>query len=112
RNRAHTNRLEYRHHDGAAGWLFLLSCGLVADPGVQAMTRAASAGNRKIPDPNIAFPPRFWWLKRIALLVLIAIAAVTALRWWWGREADRRLAAIVADARARAEPILPEEFEP
>jgi hypothetical protein len=63
-------------------------------------------------EVQIPHPPRFWWTKRIALLVLFAVVAVPVLRWWWGREADRRRAAIFADAKVRGEPILPEEFEP
>src|SRR5665213_2093956 len=56
-------------------------------------------------------PHRFWWLKRIAVLVLVALAGLTVLRWLWAREADRRSAALIADAKARGEPILPEDFE-
>jgi hypothetical protein len=57
-------------------------------------------------------PPRFWWLKRLTVLALVFFALLAGVRWWWAREADRRLAALIADARSRGEPVFPEEFAP
>lgn len=57
-------------------------------------------------------PPRFWWLKRLTVLTLLYFALLAGVRWWWGRIADARLAALIADARARGEPVFPEEFAP
>ena len=56
-------------------------------------------------------PSRFWWLKRIGAIVLITIIAGLILNWWWIREADRRYWALINDAHARGEPILPADFE-
>ncbi|MDB5353991.1 MAG: hypothetical protein JWN24_444 [Phycisphaerales bacterium] len=56
-------------------------------------------------------PPRFWWLKRLSLAGLLLIVALAGLRWWWGHEAQRRIDALVADAHAKGEPILPEDFD-
>ncbi len=55
-------------------------------------------------------PPRFRKLKRgiVALLALAALLGVA--RWWWGYEAQRRLNKLIADAHARGEPILLEDF--
>jgi hypothetical protein len=61
-------------------------------------------------EPTTAYPPRFCWLKRVSSLVLIAMLALGGLRWWWGRVAEARLREAVAAARARREPILPEDF--
>ncbi len=57
-------------------------------------------------------PRRFWWLKRLALAMVLGIVLLSTLWWLWSRAADRKLAAIVADAKARGEPILTEDFEP
>jgi hypothetical protein len=56
-------------------------------------------------------PPRFWWLKRLSLAGLLLIVALAGLRWWWGHEAQRRIDALIADAHAKGEPILPEDFD-
>ena len=45
------------------------------------------------------------------MLALIVLAALSVLRWWWGREADRRIRAEIAAAHARGEPILPADFD-
>src|SRR3990172_6612547 len=57
-------------------------------------------------------PPRYWWLKRIALTVGILLVAVIALRLWWGWEADRRLQAEIDKIIAAGDPIDPEDFDP
>ena len=51
------------------------------------------------------YPPRFWWLKRLSLALLLLLVALTALRLWWGREARRRLEAALAPIVARGDPI-------
>ena len=57
------------------------------------------------------YPPRLWWLKRGVLAGILVLGGLAALRWWWGREADRRLHAVIAAAQARGEPVLPADFE-
>jgi hypothetical protein len=63
-------------------------------------------------EPTSAYPPRFWWLTRGAIVFVITLLALAGLRWWWGKIADDRLAAMIAEAHARGEPILPEDFNP
>src|SRR5438105_12049711 len=62
------------------------------------------------PEPARAYPPRYWWLKRIALLSALIILALGALRFWWGIKSAKLLAAEIAAFHARGEPILPEDF--
>src|SRR5437867_10724916 len=62
------------------------------------------------PDPALAYPPRYWWLKRIALLSALILVALAGLRWWWGIKSAKLLAAEIAAFHARGEPILPEDF--
>jgi hypothetical protein len=45
------------------------------------------------------------------VLALVVLAALSALRWWLGREAERRIRAEIAAAHARGEPILPADFD-
>ena len=63
-------------------------------------------------EPTSACPPRFWWLQRGSILFVVTLLALVGLRWWWGKIADDRLAAMIAEAHARGEPILPEDFNP
>src|SRR6266478_6284348 len=56
-------------------------------------------------------PPRYRWLKRIAGAMLITVIAGLLLHWWWVRAADRRYRAMIDSARAKGEPILPEDFD-
>jgi len=57
-------------------------------------------------------PPRYWWLKRIALAAGFLLVALFALRLWWGWEANRRLQAEIDRIVAAGEPIYPEDFDP
>jgi len=57
-------------------------------------------------------PKRFWWLKRIALGVLVLVVALGALRWWWGREVDRILQAEIDRYVAAGQPVYPADFVP
>lgn len=51
-------------------------------------------------EPTTAEPPRFRWLKRGAVAMVIAIVALVGLRLWWGHLADHRLRQM-ADTPAR-----------
>jgi hypothetical protein len=57
-------------------------------------------------------PPRYWWLKRIILGVVVLFVALLALRLWWGWEAHRRFRAEIDKLIAAGEPIFPEDFNP
>lgn len=63
-------------------------------------------------EPTLANPPRYRWLKRIGLLVVLVLLALGVLRWWWGHVAQVRLQRVIDAAHARGEPILPEDFTP
>src|SRR5690348_5465794 len=63
------------------------------------------------PSQDAPIPPRFWWLKRIASLVVVAVMAAVVLNWWWISAADRRYREVIDSARARGEPILPDDFD-
>lgn len=54
------------------------------------------------PAPN---PPRYWWLKRLAIAGVVALVALIGLRLYWGHIMSARLEAAVADIEARGEPI-------
>ncbi len=57
-------------------------------------------------------PPRFWWLKRLAVSAGALIVLLGVCRWVWGVYADRRLETAIAQLRAAGEPIEPEDFDP
>src|SRR6185436_10384663 len=56
------------------------------------------------------FPPRFWWLKRIALAMALFAALLLALRYLALHVAQRRVAAEIAAIEARGEPLRPQDF--
>jgi hypothetical protein len=58
----------------------------------------------------IAKPPRFWWLKRIVLAMLLLAGLLVALRYVSLHVAKRRLEAEINAIRARGEPLAPEDF--
>src|SRR5215204_5470482 len=55
-------------------------------------------------------PPRFWWLKRLVLAMVIFMALLVGLRYLSLHVAKRRLEAEIAAIRARGEPLEPEDF--
>ena len=68
------------------------------------------AGPPTIPEPTDPYPPRYWWLKRLSWMACLLVLATAGGRWWWGHVAERRLAEIINDARARGEPILVSDY--
>ncbi len=59
---------------------------------------------------SAAIPPRFWWLKRLTAAGIVFLFLLLALRIWWGWIAQRRIDAVIAQAKARGEPISAEDF--
>ena len=59
---------------------------------------------------DVAVPPRYWWLKRIAVAVVVIAALVAIVRWRWGVVAWRAYDAEIARIKAAGEPIFPEDF--
>ena len=64
------------------------------------------------PEPTIANPRRFYWLKRLLISFTLFYATIVGLYLWWSRSTTARLDALVAAARANGEPILPQDFTP
>lgn len=62
--------------------------------------------------PDASAVSSFRPLRRWAALTVGLLLALVALRAWWGWEVNRRIAREVAEARARGEPIRPEDFDP
>ena len=56
-------------------------------------------------------PPRFWWLKRLALGGVCLLLAVVGLRLWWGYEADRRLQRQIDQYRSAGELVTAADFD-
>jgi len=64
-------------------------------------------------EPTVEpIPPRYWWLKRIGVVVGLLLVTLFTLRLWWGWEANRRLQAEIDKIIAAGEPIYPEDFGP
>jgi len=57
-------------------------------------------------------PPRYWWLKRIAIAVAILLFGVMGLRLYWGRVAERELQQEFARIQAAGRPVEPQDFDP
>src|SRR5436190_804927 len=55
-------------------------------------------------------PRRFWWLKRIGVVVLVLGGILVGLRYWALAVAKRRLEAEIDGINARGEPLAPEDF--
>lgn len=62
------------------------------------------------PEPPGAWPPRYWWLKRICLGSVLGLAVFGGLVGWFVYESHRRLDAEVAAIHARGEPVLQVDF--
>src|SRR4030042_1887142 len=61
-------------------------------------------------DPTQPVPVRFWWLKRISIVVAIILLILGGLRWWWGIKAHQALQAEIARIKATGQPLYPEDF--
>jgi hypothetical protein len=61
-------------------------------------------------EVDYPYPPRFRWLKRIAILYVLLAVALAGVRVWWGRHAQKKLDDSVAAIRAAGEPALIEDL--
>ena len=58
-----------------------------------------------------AHPPRFHWLKRITISVLLLLATLVLLRLIWGWRVQREFDALIASYRAKGEPTTAADFD-
>jgi hypothetical protein len=65
-----------------------------------------------VPEPTYPYPPRWWWLKRVAASVAAIAVALLALRLGWGWEADRRLRRALEPIVAAADPVNGQQLNP
>ncbi len=56
-------------------------------------------------------PPRFWWLKRVSVLVAVVLVLVGVSRWCWGVYAWGALQAEIDRLRAAGEPMDAADFD-
>jgi hypothetical protein len=61
-------------------------------------------------EVDYAHPPRFRWLKRLAIAYLLLAMTIVGVRLWWGAVAQRRLDEGVAAIRATGEPAIAEDL--
>ncbi len=57
-----------------------------------------------------AVPERYWWLKRVFILLVTLLAGIGVLWWAWARSADAAIARQVAVIRAHGEPVFLDEI--
>ena len=61
-------------------------------------------------DPTVPYPPRYWWLKRILLLLVFVLLATSVLYVIVSLIAKQRLADRIAEIEASGDPIWPADF--
>lgn len=61
-------------------------------------------------ERDIPFPPRFRSLKRWSVIGALTVLMLIGLRIWWGREAHRRMDALINEAHAQGRKILVSDF--
>src|SRR4051794_7080659 len=70
-----------------------------------ALTPSSVASSSAAVEPTWPDPPRYWWLKRLALASLLLLLSLAVVRVAWGWEAHRRLARELAPVRAAGGPV-------
>lgn len=63
-----------------------------------------------VPNSSRIHPPRFWWLKRIALACVVGIGLLGGFRAVWGQRARTCLQDEIERIRARGEPLSPSDY--
>ncbi len=62
-------------------------------------------------DESVPIPRRYWWLKRVLVVIGGLILGLAMLRLWWGWYAHRQFEAEVAKIEAAGEPIRGKDFD-
>jgi hypothetical protein len=68
------------------------------------MTEAGTSTDTRV------LPPRFWWLKRIAVAMVLLAGVLVGLRYLALAMAQRRLVMEISAIKDRGEPLWPEDF--
>lgn len=55
-------------------------------------------------------PVRFWWLKRSLVALVVLLACLALIRWWWGAWVDRQVERQLAEWRAAGQPVTVADF--
>ncbi len=66
--------------------------------------------NDAVPNSSRIFPPRFWWLKRVALTCVVGVGLLGGFRAVWGYRARTCLQDEIERIRARGEPLYPSDY--
>jgi hypothetical protein len=68
-------------------------------------TPATAATPATTDDTSAPIPPRYWWLKRIALGVVLLLALLLGLRLAWGAAVARHVDRVLADYESAGVPL-------
>ncbi len=66
--------------------------------------------NDAVPNSSRIHPPRFWWLKRVALACVVLVGLLGGFRAVWGYRARACLQDEIERVRARGEPLYPSDY--
>ncbi len=66
--------------------------------------------NDAVPNLSRIHPPRFWWLKRMALACVVVFGLLGGFRAVWGYRAHACLQDEIERIRARGEPLYPSDY--
>ncbi len=66
--------------------------------------------NDAVPNSSRIYPPRFWWLKRMAWACVVVVGLLGGFRAVWGHRARTCLQDEIRLIRARGEPLYPSDY--
>lgn len=75
------------------------------------LTEALESAQFGLDEAVTPIPPRYWWLKRLAIPVGPVLLTLLFVRFGWGWYAQRQLDAEIAKYVAAGEPIYPKDFD-
>lgn len=82
------------------------------DPPAAVAAAAPDDGETGVTEPTGPFPPRYWWLKRLATAGLLILILLVGLRLWWGWKAHHLLRVDLGHLAARGEPLAAADLNP
>jgi hypothetical protein len=75
------------------------------------LTAAIESAEFGLDDAVTPIPPRYWWLKRLAIGVGPILLALLCVRFGWGWVVQRQLDAEIATYIAAGQPVYPKDFD-